>query len=186
MRLWFDVVVTFDRKGLRRRDKNRWKALDETNSTVSLRASQSTRRTHKFHQTIWIPGIHGVFHGFYLFFLDIFGFSIFWFYSNRRFFCLSVVFLVFIGFLCFSLDFYGFLSFCVFSVNIVFFPCFFRPAVGTRGQTKHSNGQPSVAIKNGRARPPFYKILSKMAPQGRQFLILSKMAPQGRQKKYTI
>ena len=153
MRLWFDVVVTFDRKGLRRRDKNRWKALDETNSTVSLRASQSTRRTHKFHQTIWIPGIPVVFHGFYWFFLDIFGFSIFWFYSNRRFFCLSVVFLVFIGFLWFSLFFFGFLWFSVFlcffieySVFSVFFQCFFRPAVGTRGQTKHSNGQPSVAI----------------------------------------
>ena len=76
MRLWFDVVVTFDRKGLRRRDKNRWKALDETNSTVSLRASQSTRRTHKFHQNIWIPGIPWFFHGFSLCFPGYFGFII--------------------------------------------------------------------------------------------------------------
>ena len=40
LRLWFHVVVPFDRKGLRRRDKNRWKALVETHSTVSLRVSE--------------------------------------------------------------------------------------------------------------------------------------------------
>ena len=32
------MVTTFDRKGIRRRDENCWKALDETNSTVSVRA----------------------------------------------------------------------------------------------------------------------------------------------------